>query len=229
MTFWDAITERLERSRVSLVRRLRADDPASTVEFSIAFIALGAKLAKADGRVTKDEVAAFREVFRIAPEDEPQAARVFNLCRQDVTGYEAYADRVARLVKGHEKADEVRNDLVDGLFHIAMADGVFDDEEAVFIENVSGLIGQAPSNFRAIRSRHIPEAWSPRSVLGVPEDADVDAARDARRRIARNAHPDTLKGRGVPEEMIRVAEARLKAANRALEEIENETSPDLSP
>ena len=53
--------------------------PEKSVAFAIAVIALGAKMAKADGQVTRDEVAAFREVFHIPPEDEKDAARVFGV------------------------------------------------------------------------------------------------------------------------------------------------------
>ena len=83
-------------------------------------IALGAKMAKADGLVTRDEVMAFREVFQIAREDEAGAAKVFNLARQDVAGFEDYATRVREMFgAGHEAL----GDLLEGLFHIAMADG----------------------------------------------------------------------------------------------------------
>ena len=63
--------------------RLRTP-PDRSVAFTIAVIALGAKMAKADGQVTRDEVTAFREVFHIPPSEEPNAARVFNLARQDI-------------------------------------------------------------------------------------------------------------------------------------------------
>ena len=62
--------------------------PERSVAFTIAVIALGAKMAKADGLVTKDEVAAFRQVFTIPKSEEENAARVFNLARQDVAGFQ---------------------------------------------------------------------------------------------------------------------------------------------
>jgi len=87
--------------------------------FTAGVIALGAKMAKADGVVTKDEIEAFREVFRIEQKDAKNVARLFNLAKQDVAGYEAYADQLAQLLRDNPKLLE---DVLDGLFHIALAD-----------------------------------------------------------------------------------------------------------
>ena len=124
MSLWTRIGEALSalaagESLSDVFDKLRAD-PEKTVAFAIATIALGAKMAKADGLVTRDEVTAFREVFHIPKADEASAARVFNLARQDVAGFEDYARRVARMFKD---GDMALCDLLEGLFHIAGADG----------------------------------------------------------------------------------------------------------
>ncbi|MDP6067220.1 MAG: TerB family tellurite resistance protein, partial [Alphaproteobacteria bacterium] len=53
------------------------------VAFTIGVIALGAKMAKADGVVTRDEVAAFREVFHVPPAEGKNVARVFDQAKKD--------------------------------------------------------------------------------------------------------------------------------------------------
>ena len=73
------------------------------VAFTIGVIALGAKMAKADGMVTRDEVVAFTEVFKVPEGEMENVLRVFNLAKQDVVGYEAYADQLASLLKGNRK------------------------------------------------------------------------------------------------------------------------------
>ena len=73
-------------------------DPRRRIAFTIAVIALGAKMAKADGVVTKAEVEAFRQVFRVPQRDLAGVARVFNLAKQDVAGYDSYARQIARLL-----------------------------------------------------------------------------------------------------------------------------------
>lgn len=191
--------------------------PERSVAFTIAVIALGAKMAKADGRVTRDEVAAFREVFVIAPEEEAAAAKVFNLARQDVAGFEDYARRIKRMFG--EQCD-VLIDLLDGLFHIAAADGDYHPAEDAFLHRVAEIFDITEAKFRAIRSRYAPEADpDPYTVLGLSPGATVEEARAAWRALVRESHPDRMIARGVPEEAVKMAEKRLIAINRAWEEI----------
>src|SRR5271166_2247493 len=67
------------------------------VAFTVGVIALGAKMAKADGIVTRDEIAAFKEVFKVPPGEEQNVGRLFNFAKQDVAGYESYARQLYRL------------------------------------------------------------------------------------------------------------------------------------
>jgi DnaJ like chaperone protein len=62
--------------------------------FTVGVIMLGAKMAKADGVVTKDEVRAFKKAFKVSNAEMREAARVFNLAKQDKTGYETCAEQL---------------------------------------------------------------------------------------------------------------------------------------
>ena len=104
MSIWTRISQALAalaqgEALSEVFDRLRSP-PERSVAFTIAVIALGAKMAKADGLVTRDEVTAFRQVFSIPKSQIPQAARVFDLARQDVSGYEYYARRISAMF-GH--------------------------------------------------------------------------------------------------------------------------------
>ena len=197
--------------------KLRAS-PDRTVGFTIAVIALGAKMAKADGLVTKDEVVAFREVFVIPQEEEANAARVFNLARQDVAGYDTYARRIKAM---YDDDDRPLCDLLEGLFHIAMADGVYHPKEDDFLSEVAGIFGFDERRFRGIRAQFVAEAdRDPYDVLGVDPSAPIEDVRAAWRRLVRETHPDQMMARGVPEEAVKLAERRMVAINRAWEEIQ---------
>ncbi len=188
-----------------------------SVAFTIAVIALGAKMAKADGLVTRDEVTAFREVFQIAPGDEAGAARVFNLARKDVAGFEEYAARIKGMFGSDSK---MLDDLMEGLFHIAMADGVYHPNEDRFLERVAEIFGVAVRDFQVMRSRFVPYAIpDPYTVLGVQPDDTLAVIRDRYRDMVRENHPDRMFARGVPQEAIKLAEKRMVDINRAWEEI----------
>lgn len=221
MSLWSRINAAISALRqgeglASVFDRLR-NPPESTVAFTIAVIALGAKIAKADGRVTRAEVVAFREVFHIAPEDEGNAARVYDLARQDVAGYRDYAARIARLFSDRPA---LRKEVLEGLFHIAVADGAYHVGEDAMLADVAGILGLDTRCFIRMRARFVPEAErDPWDVLGVDHDDPPEVVRAAWARLVRESHPDHLVAQGLPVEAVRMAEARLVAVNRAWEEI----------
>ena len=196
-----------------------APAPERSVGFTIAVIALGAKMAKADGTVTRDEVTAFRRVFSIPPGEEANAARVFNLARQDVAGFDAYARKI-RAMFGTGDNRELFIDMIEGLFHIALADGTLHAAEDEFLHHVADIFGLDERCYRAIRARLTEgAARDPYDLLGVAHDADLDTVRAAWRQAVKDSHPDVMIARGVPPEAVKLAERRLIAVNAAWEEI----------
>ena len=221
MSLWTRITDALSaltsgESLSEVFSRLRTP-PERSAGFAIAVIALGAKMAKADGLVTRNEVSAFREVFTIPPEEETNAARVFNLARQDVAGFEQYAERIAGMFG---RADPALCDLMEGLFHIAMADGQYHPNEDAFLEQVAGIFGIDERRFKSLRARFVPDAVpDPYAVLGVDPATPLPEIRRHWRQLVRDSHPDVMQARGVPPEAVKLSEKRLIDINRAWEEI----------
>ena len=200
----------------ALFDRLRPP-PEKSVAFTIAVIALGAKMAKADGEVTRNEVAAFRQVFAIPPGEEANAARVFNLARQDVAGFDAYARKIRAMFRDDNR---VLVDLMEGLFHISVADGSWHPQEEAFLREVAEIFGVGERCFRSLRARFVPDAEpDPYDVLGIDPDASVEEARSAWKQAVRDSHPDRMQARGVPPEAVKLAEQRLIAINAAWEKI----------
>ncbi len=226
MSIWTRIAEALAAlgrgdGLAAVFDRLRGVRPATperSVAFTIAVIALGAKMAKADGQVSRDEVMAFRRIFHVAPEDEAHAARVFNLARQDVAGFEVYAEKISALFAGDDRQTLV--DVLEGLFAVAVADGDYHPAEDAFLAEVARRFGMGDRCFRALRARFVEGApRDPYDVLGVPPEAPLDQVRAAWRQAVRDSHPDRLIARGVPAEAVRLAEGRLIAINAAWDEI----------
>lgn len=190
--------------------------PEKSVGFTIAVIALSAKMAKADGQVTRDEVSAFRQVFQIPPGEEQNAARVYNLARNDVAGYDGYARQIARMFGPKDKALE---DILDGLFHIALADGEYHPGENDFLKDVARIFGVGDECFTRLRARHWQDMSDPYAVLGVKPGDDAKLIRRKWRELVQVNHPDKVIARGVPEEAVKLAEKRLAEINEAYEEI----------
>jgi DnaJ like chaperone protein len=191
-----------------------ADDPG--VAFTIAVIALCAKMAKADGVVTPDEEQAFARVFRVPPGEEANVRRIFNLARQDTAGFEAYARQIASMFRGNPG---VLEDVMDGLFEIAKADNVLHPAELAFMERVAEIFGFAPQVFRRIRATHFRDAADPYVILGVSWEAGDDEIKRTYRMLVKENHPDRLMARGVPPEFEKIANEKLASINAAYEKI----------
>jgi DnaJ like chaperone protein len=220
MSIWSLITEAISaivargESLVAFFERRR---PECSVAFTIAVIGLGAKMAKADGLVRPAEVTAFRQVFEIAPSDEAAAARVFNLARQDVAGFEAYAERIGRMFRDRPA---VLEDILEGLFQIALADGRYHEGEEDFLRTVAHVFRISPEVFALIEARHLEgQREDPWQVLGVAREASLPEVRARWRELVRAHHPDKMIARGLPPETVNLANARIAAINRAWEEI----------
>lgn len=228
MSIWTRIAEALSaltkgESLAHVFERLKTP-PERSVAFTIAVIGLGAKMAKADGLVTRDEVAAFRQVFQIPKQDEAQAARVYNLARQDVAGYEVYAGTIAKMF--HQDRSTLEN-LIEGLFYIAIADGEYHPSENDFIHSVANIFGINERSFRSLRTRFVPDVMPDAyDVLGVTPDTPFDDIRKAWRAKIRDTHPDRMMARGLPEEAITLATKNMIAVNLAWETLSKKHAPD---
>lgn len=178
-------------------------DP-NDLEFTAAVVGLGAKLAKVDGLVTIDEVAAFSRVFRSTPDDEPAMRRVFNIARQTVLGYESYARRIG---KRYRDRPCLLEGVLDGLFQIAVSDGAVTGDELAYLKSVSDLFEFSDDTFRRIKAAHLgPDSDDPYAVLGVGRDASFEDIRAAYRRLMLQNHPDTVTGaKSAPREYEPVA------------------------
>jgi DnaJ like chaperone protein len=196
------------------------------VGFTVAMIALSAKMAKADGIVSRAEVNAFRQLVTIPPGEERNVSRLFNLTRRAVTGYESYARRVAELFKSDPRMLE---DILDGLFHIAKADGAVHERELAYLARVAAIFGFDEAAFAAIRDRHVLDGQAdPYRVLKADPAWDFDRLKRHYRQLVAESHPDRLIARGVPPEFLAIATRRLAALNAAWERIERSRRPSLA-
>ena len=194
-----------------------ASDATRQIAFTIGVIVLGAKMAKADGVVTRDEIGAFREVFHIPKEEAKNVGRLFDRARRDAAGFEPYAHQLARLFRDKPA---VLEELIDGLFHIARADGKVTPKETDFLRQVADIFGFDEAAWARIRAANMgPDQSDPYEILGVARansDAEIKAAH---RKLVLENHPDRLVSQGMPQEFIDLANEKLATVNAAYDEV----------
>lgn len=216
MSFWRKLAARLQGRDCFLECDGFDCGPERRVgdaDFAMALIGLGAKLAKADGVVTRSEIKAFYEVFRPPPEGRAALDRAFELAMQTTLGFEGYARRLARRFRANPA---ILEDVLDGLFHIAKADGAVTAAELDFLESVAEEFGFTRLEYRRIYTAHMgaPED-DPYVILGIDADiSDADLKR-AYRRIATQNHPDRMIARGAPPAAQKLADEKMAAINVA--------------
>jgi DnaJ like chaperone protein len=182
-----------------------------------ALIALGAKMAKADGEVRPEDIAAFDQVFKPTPGSRAMVERFFRLARQTTLGFERYARQVARHFRAQPAALE---DVMDGLFHIALADGILTDDERDFLARVADIFGFSEAEFARLIATHAGRDHDdPYLILGIDETISDEGLRKAYRRAAAANHPDRLVARGLPPEMTAMATHKMALINRAYAQI----------
>jgi DnaJ like chaperone protein len=192
------------------------------VGFTAAVIGLAAKMARADGYAQQVELEAAERVFRPPPGDEGNFRRAFVLAQQTVLGFESYAKQIARKYRARPCLLE---DVLDGLFHIAAADGIVTEDELLYLEEVAGLFGFSELEFRRIKATNLgPDAGDPYAVLGLLPGADFEEVRQAWRRLAAENHPDRMQQRGAPPEFVEIAQEKTAAINAAFAQIRQELS-----
>lgn len=211
---------------VEAVRTVFEGDPETRrqVAFSVAMIALSAKIAKADGVVRPAEVEAFRQIFEFPESEAANVSRLYNLAKQDVAGIEAYAAQMAGLCRTCDGGPcSMLEDVLDGLFHIAKADGLIHENEMAYLARIAAIFGLDEERFERIKARHVHIGGrNPYAVLGVSPLDDFSAIRRKYRSLVSEHHPDLLVARGVPVEFHAVAHERMAALNAAYEAIEKE-------
>lgn len=231
--WWAEIKERRRR-------RVEADDPGLAdldailetrrIAFATAMVVLAAKLAKVDGQVNRSEILAFRQIFDISDADVGDVAAIYNEAKQSPEGFQASARQVAA-VFGTERI--VLEELLCGLFEIAVADGPIEENELLFLREVASIFGFGPFQFEAIRARYM-FSWEPRrpspapaavdhyTVLGLSRTASNDQIKQAWRALVREHHPDRLVAQGLPKEFVDKANRHLAAINAAYDRIASE-------
>jgi DnaJ like chaperone protein len=202
-------------------------DPAETrhIAFATALIVLGAKLCKADGRVTRDEIRAFKRVFPIDDDEVGDVAGIFNQAKVSARGFEPYARQIAILF-GHDPV--LLGEVLIGLFEVARVDQKITPAELDFLRRVATIFGFDLAVFEELHARFsatardLSGADDAYAVLGVSRRAGNEEIRQTYRKLVREHHPDRLVAKGMPPEMIEQANRTLAAINAAYDRIAKE-------
>ncbi len=186
--------------------------------FALSLIILSAKLSKADGRVSKEELIAVKEKLQIPDSEIDQVAKIFNKAKDESTGYEPYAKQISKIFKGNQN---VLEEVINILFYIAEADGHVSNEEESMIANIAFIFGLSQNQYESIKeTRKSSDKLNPYIVLESQPTDDLKSIRKKYIKLSKEHHPDLLISKGVPIEVINESKNKMRAINAAWDQIQ---------
>src|SRR6056300_1296567 len=190
----------------------------STQEVITVGVILAAKLAKADGQVTSDEVLAFKEKFQIPPNFQSDVGKIFNEAKKSSDDYHQYAQQLGMIFRNQT---QVLEQIINLLFYIAEADGEISRSEIQFIEDCAKYFGLQRNQYESIQSLWLDKQTNPYKILGINKEASNEEIRKKWIQLSKELHPDQLRSQGVPQELIIKSEDRLSEINQAYDKIKS--------
>ena len=186
--------------------------------FALSLIILSAKLSKADGQVSREELIAVKDKLKIPENELDEVGKVFNKAKQESTGYEPYAQQIAQFYKGNLN---VLEEVINVLFYIAESDGHVSDEEEKMIENIAYIFGLTQAQYLSIKeSRKSSDKQNPYMVLESSPNDDLQTIRKRYLKLSKEHHPDLLLSKGVPNEVIEESKKTMRSINSAWDQIQ---------
>ena len=186
--------------------------------FALSLIVLSAKLSKADGQVSREELIAVKDKLKIPESELDQVGKIFNKAKEESTGYEPYAKQIAQIYQGNLN---VLEEVINTLFYIAEADGNVSNNELVMIEDIAKIFGLNNVQINGIReSRKSSDKLNPYIVLESKPDDPIETIRKKYLKLSKEHHPDLLLSKGVPQEVIDKSKEKMRAVNSAWSQIQ---------
>ena len=186
--------------------------------FALSLIVLSAKLSKADGQVSREELIAVKDKLKIPEHEIKQVGKIFNQAKEESAGYEPYAKQIAQFYKGNIN---VLEEVINILFYIAEADGNVSESELNMIQHIAQIFGLNQSQFNSIKeSRKSSDKLNPYIVLESKPEDELQDIRKKYLKLSKEHHPDLLLSKGVPQEVIDESKKKMRAINSAWDQIQ---------
>ena len=186
--------------------------------FALSLIVLSAKLSKADGQVSKEELIAVKDKLKIPENELDQVGKIFNKAKEESAGYEQYAHQIAQIYKGNVN---VLEEVINILFYIAEADGNISNSEVKMIGHIAQIFGLNEIQFNSIKeSRKSSDKINPYVVLESNPDEKLEIIRKRYLNLSKEHHPDLLMSKGVPQEVIEESKRKMRSINSAWDQIQ---------
>lgn len=201
------------------VRRVGEHEQAQA-GFFISTFSMLAKMARADGRVTQEEIDLvtrfMRDELQLDAEAERYAIRIFRAAKDSPVPFEEFAGQFQDIFR-HEP--QMRAAMLELLVRLASADATIDEPERRHLRNAARIFDVSSESFEQLIAQQSTDFSHHYSVLGITEDASMDEIKRAYRKLVTEYHPDKVIAKGLPDEFVRFAERKFQEIQESYEKI----------
>ena len=191
--------------------------------FFVAAFSMLAKLAEADGRVTREEIDSIESFMvkdlRLDPESRNAAVNIF---RTALNAPGTFADFTGQFYGQFQHQPQMLELMIDILLRVAMSDGSMTSGEETLILSAVQTFHFSSLRYEQLKSQYAPSADKAYAVLGCsPDDSDDQVKRCYRQRV-QEYHPDKIAAKGLPDEFNRFAHDKFREIQDAWDQIKAE-------
>lgn len=206
-------------SKINPLKLALRSQEARDVSFVQSMAGLAAKISKADGAVSENEIRTFKKLFNT--DKNPKIARIFNEAKQTTTGYQAYAKQLKILSRDNL---DMKESIIENLFKIAIVDGEILGEEKDMLEDIANIIELPQGNYTIIKDRFIFKPVNNNlqdfyEILGIFYNASDKEIKRRWKELINQYHPDLAQAKGATAQEIEACTLKMAEINNAYEHI----------
>jgi DnaJ like chaperone protein len=202
--------------------RLSSGEEAQFTFFVAAFSML-AKLAKADGRVSKEEVNAVEHFMvyelNLNPESRRLATNIFHAA---IESQDNFADFATQFYSQFRTQHQMLDLMIDILLRVSVADGALSTSEENLILSAVRIFNFSDAKYRKLKSKYIRDVDKYYATLGCNRKDSNDHIKRQYRRLVSDYHPDKIASKGLPEEFTKFANNKFREIQEAYDVIKKE-------
>lgn len=206
-------------SKINPLKLALRSQEARDVSFVQSMAGLAAKISKADGAVSENEIRTFKKLFNT--DKNPKIARIFNDAKQTTAGYQAYARQLKILSRDNL---DMKESIIENLFKIAVVDGEILNDEMAILEDIANIIELPQGNYTIIKDRFIFKPVNSNlqdfyQILGVFYNASDKEIKRRWKELINLYHPDLAQAKGASAQEIESCTLKMAEINNAYEHI----------
>lgn len=205
-----------ERSRLSY-------NEQSQLTFFVATFSMLAKLAKADGHVSKEEIHSIENFMvrdlRLDPEGRRIATKILHTAIDSPATFQDFATQFYNQFVHQPQLLEL---MMDVLLRVSVADGILSESEETLILSAARIFNFGEQKYAELRSRYAKDFGKYYAILGSNRSDSDEHIKKQYRKLVKQYHPDKIAAKGLPEEFTKFAHDKFREIQSAYDAIKRE-------